>query len=174
MSPSRSRIATSLMGAAGEHYVMSCLLRRGYIAALAPEGAPNLDIVVSTEDGRFQTGIQVKTRRGHGADRGWHMSAKHENIVSPTLYYCFVDFVSTSAKACKVWIVPSETVADAVRLSHATWLATPGAKGQQRKDSTMRRFLPDYERVFGAAQNPYPDGWLDPFIENWGQLADTH
>lgn len=31
---------TSLLGAAGEHYIMCELLRRGYIAALAPQGIP--------------------------------------------------------------------------------------------------------------------------------------
>ena len=37
----------SLLGAAGEHYVLSQLLRRGYIAALAPQGVPNADIVIT-------------------------------------------------------------------------------------------------------------------------------
>jgi hypothetical protein len=42
---------TSLLGAAGEHYVMSELLRCGYIAALAPQGVPAADIVVSNSEG---------------------------------------------------------------------------------------------------------------------------
>src|SRR3546814_5267743 len=43
--------ATSLTGAAGEHFVMSELLRRGMIAALAPAGVPNCDIVVTDDIG---------------------------------------------------------------------------------------------------------------------------
>jgi hypothetical protein len=38
---------TSLTGPAGQHYVMYELLRRSYIAALAPTGVPNTDIVVT-------------------------------------------------------------------------------------------------------------------------------
>ena len=41
--------ATTLTGAAGEHFVMSELLRRGFIAALAPAGVPNCDIVVTDD-----------------------------------------------------------------------------------------------------------------------------
>lgn len=42
---------SSLLGAAGEHYVMSQLLRRGFIAALAPVGVPSADIVVTDDIG---------------------------------------------------------------------------------------------------------------------------
>jgi hypothetical protein len=38
---------STLLGAAGEHYVLCQLLRRGYIAALAPIGVPNADILVT-------------------------------------------------------------------------------------------------------------------------------
>lgn len=51
----------TLLGAAGEHYVMSELLRRGYIAALALQGVPNADIVVTDIDGTRLCSIQVKS-----------------------------------------------------------------------------------------------------------------
>ncbi len=38
---------SSLTGASGEHYVMFRLLSMGYIAGIAPEGAPNADIIVT-------------------------------------------------------------------------------------------------------------------------------
>ena len=40
---------------------MSELLRRGYIAALAPEGVPNIDILVTDVKGARLCSIQVKT-----------------------------------------------------------------------------------------------------------------
>lgn len=43
--------ASTVLGAAGEHYVMSVLLRHGFIAALAPVGVPNTDIIVSDDIG---------------------------------------------------------------------------------------------------------------------------
>jgi hypothetical protein len=42
---------------------MAELLRRGYIASLAPAGVPNADIVVTDVEGGRLCSIQVKTRR---------------------------------------------------------------------------------------------------------------
>jgi hypothetical protein len=67
---------STLLGAAGEHHVMAELLRRGYIAALAPIGVPNADIIVTDVEGSRLCSIQVKTRRDIGSDGGWHMKAK--------------------------------------------------------------------------------------------------
>jgi hypothetical protein len=71
-----------LLGAAGEYHVIAELLRRGYIAALAPQGVPNADIVVTDIEGSRLCWIQVKTRQDLGSDGGWHMNAKHENLRS--------------------------------------------------------------------------------------------
>jgi hypothetical protein len=49
---------SGLIGAAGEHYVLSELLRRNHIAALAPTGVPNADIVVSDMAGSRLCSIQ--------------------------------------------------------------------------------------------------------------------
>ena len=57
---------TSLLGAAGEHFVMSELLRRGYIAALAPQGVPNTDIVVTDVTANRLCTIQVEDAEGCG------------------------------------------------------------------------------------------------------------
>jgi hypothetical protein len=40
-------VGIDLTGVAGEHYVLFELLRKGYIAALAPTGVPDADIVVT-------------------------------------------------------------------------------------------------------------------------------
>jgi len=115
--------------------------------------------------------IQVKTRQEKGADGGWHMKAKHEKISSELLFYAFLDFGRplTDPPAC--FIVPSTVVADVIRRSHATWLATPGKVGQQRKDGEMRRFLPNYDKV--GLDIGLSAGWLEPYRENWSQIAGT-
>lgn len=156
--------ATSLTGAAGEHFVMSELLRRGMIAALAPAGVPNCDIVVTNEIGDRLCAVQVKTRRGKGADRGWHMSKKHEALTSPTLFYCFVDFAAGTGEFPFTYIVPASVVAQTLAECHQAWLALPGAKGQPHNDSDFRRFLPDYSHLTTAT---YGKGWLEPYREAW-------
>lgn len=160
--------ATSVLGAAGEHYVMSQLLRRGMIAALAPVGVPNCDIVVTDDIGDRLCAIQVKTRLEKGSDGGWHMGQKHEGISAPTLFYAFLDFGVGLETPPRCYVVPSSVVADAVRESHATWLASPGKSGQRRNDSPLRRFLPDYDRVGLAIGRG--KGWLDPYLEAWESL----
>ena len=162
---------STLLGAAGEHLVMSELLRRGFIAALAPAGVPNADIVVTDIEGARLCSVQVKCRRHLGSDGGWHMKAKHEAIRSDRLFYCFVDFGAALTDMPKIFVLPSAVVAEVLTRSHAKWLETPGARGQQRKDGVLRRLLPDYERVFGKQANPYPDGWLRKYHNAWELLA---
>lgn len=162
---------STVLGAAGEHYVMCQLLRRGLIAALAPVGVPNADIVVSDHIGDRLCAVQVKTRNEKGSDGGWHMSRKHEFIHADTLFYAFLDFGKTLVDPPACFIVPSQVVADVVKRSHEVWLATPGKAGQQRADSDFRRFLPDYDRmglVFGCGP-----GWLEPYRESWDLIEGT-
>lgn len=159
--------ATSLTGAAGEHFVMSELLRRGMIAALAPAGVPNCDIVVTDDIGDRLCAVQVKTRLGKGSDRGWHMSKKHEGLISPTLFYCFVDFAQGSNIPPFTYVVPAAVVAQTLSECHQAWLDQPGAKGQKRNDSDFRRFLPGYDNL---EMGKYQDGWLEPYREAWHLL----
>jgi hypothetical protein len=161
---------TSLTGVAGEHYVLCELLRQGYVAALAPAGAPNADIVVTDTEGSRLCAIQVKTRRGVGADGGWHMNAKHEKPLGNRYFYCFVDFQEPEKVRALVYVIPAAVVAKAISEAHQKWLCTPGKKGQH-KDGPMRRLLPDYRRTWTANENPYPAGWLDQYQDAWGILG---
>ena len=156
--------ASTVLGAAGEHYVMSVLLRHGFIAALAPVGVPNCDIVVTDDIGDRLCAIQVKTRVQKGSDGGWHMSEKHEAISSAGLFYVLTDPPTS-------YVVPSAVVADVVARSHSTWLSQPGKRGQERNDGKLRRFMPDYTKV-GLDIGAGP-GWLNQYRENWTQLAEA-
>jgi hypothetical protein len=149
---------------------MTELLRRGYIAALAPQGVPNADIVVTDIEGSRLCSVQVKTRRDIGSDGGWHMKAKHEQIRSDRLFYCFVDFGRMPTDRPSVHVLPSALVADVLVASHRHWLATPGKNGQPHKDGPMRRLLPDYSRLYRGKNCPYPKGWLEPHRDAWQLL----
>lgn len=156
---------STVLGAAGEHYVMCQLLRRGLIAALAPAGVPNADILVSDDIGDRLCALQVKTRREKGSDGGWHMKIKHEQTVSDSLFYCFVDFGRSLTDQPACFLVPSSVVADVLTRAHRTWVSSPGKGGTKRNDGDLRRFLPDYDRkgiAIGCGL-----GWLDQYRENW-------
>jgi len=66
---------STMLGAAGEHYVMCQLLRRQMIAALTPAGVPDADIIVSNRLGDRLSAVQVKARRDIGSDGGFRKGA---------------------------------------------------------------------------------------------------
>ena len=148
---------SSLLGAAGEHYIMSELLRRGFISALAPRGVPNADIVVTNLEGTRLCSIQVKTRR-NGSNGGWIMNAKHGRIRGERLFYCFVDFQKVAEEKPLVFVVPANVVADVLSASHRKWLATPGRSGQTHKDGPIRQFLPSYSHIFLEEPHSFGEG----------------
>jgi hypothetical protein len=161
--------SSTTLGAAGEHFVMCQLLRRGYIAALAPPGVPNADIIVTDQVGERLCAVQVKSRLPKGRDGGWHMKSRHETIKSPTLFYAFVDFGDEVTSHPMTFVVPSRIVASVLSRAHRLWLDTPGKGGLSHKDGDMRRFLPDYDRQkLDIGCGP---GWLEPYRENWQQLS---
>lgn len=170
VSSNGERLNSTIFGAAGEHYVMCQLLRQNMIAALAPAGVPNTDIVVTDKLGSRLCAVQVKVRSERGSDGGWHMGEKHESIVSDSLFYCFVDFGRSISDQPKCWIVPSKVVARVVAISHKSWLAAPGKGGRQRNDSKMRRFLPSYEKL--GLGDEFKLGWLEPYLEKWDILEE--
>ena len=162
---------TSLTGAAGEHYVITQLLRRNYICALAPQGVPNADIIVTDHIGEKLCAIQVKTRSSDGKDKGWHMGEKHETISAAKLFYCFVDFGASLDAIPACYIVPSKIVSELLTKDHAAWLSTPGKKGRVRNDTKMRRFRPDHSDNLGK-NTSYGPGWLDKHKDNWELLSN--
>lgn len=139
-----AKVSSTIVGAAGEYHVLSQLLRRGWIAALAPDGAPNMDILVTDEKSKRLCAIQVKTRRDLGSDKGWHMKLKHEDLVADDLFYIFVDVGKRPSDETKCYIVPSDIVADSLKRCHKAWLESPGRGGRPHNDTTMRRLKPDH------------------------------
>lgn len=165
---------STLTGAAGEQFVLFQLLRRGWIAALAPKGVPNADIIVTDVDGNRQCAIQVKTRRDIGSDKGWHMRKKHEEFLAETVFYAFVDIGKSENDHPITFIIPSKVVAATLKLSHQMWLDAPGKNGAKHNDNDMRRLLPDYVR--GKELNPalirkIGPGWMEKYRENWEILT---
>lgn len=169
MAPSQGAVRLKrdkqLIGAAGEHLVLSRLLARGVLASQAPRGTRKADILVNPLDGGQPRLIQVKTRSGVGTRKRWAMNVKHEEISEPDLFYCFVDLGDEHPS---VYVIPSKVVAKVVRESHATWLKTPGAKGQRHNDNDMRS-ISNSPRI---PSKYAPEGWMDKYLEQWELLED--
>lgn len=180
------KVSSVILGAAGEHYVMAELLRRDIVAAKAPEGVPNFDIVITDLEGKRLAALQVKTRRDFkGGDRGWHMKRKHETLSVDQMFYIFVDLGRDLKSQVTFYILPARIVAHACSTSHKIWLDTPNARGAQHKDSDMRRLLPHYElpnyaRKAGFIPPPYAaefykthsNGWMECYKNAWWLITD--
>jgi hypothetical protein len=66
----KTKLQKTLIGPAGEHYVLFRLLQQGILAAPAPPGAERVDILVLSTDERIAATIQVKTTTV-GVNSGW-------------------------------------------------------------------------------------------------------
>jgi hypothetical protein len=82
-----------------------------------------------------------------------------------------VDFADGFEDLPRTFVVPSSVVAAAIRDSHEYWLKIPGKKGQAHKDSKVRRFLPDYTKVFGKGHALYGPNWTEKYREAWQLLG---
>lgn len=144
------RASTALVGAVGEHYVMTQLLLRGALAALTPCDAKDTDILVTSTGSKVVAEVQVKARSGRSS-KGWRMSEKNETF-RDRLFYCFVDFGYESN--WPVYVMRSRYVANYLKESHQAWLETPGKRGQQHNDWRGRFILPACTRTGQRRQLP--------------------
>jgi hypothetical protein len=100
------------------------LAARGYHAACTHGNAPNLDVLVSSEEGDRVLAIQVKSteyatrERGRGLDRkpaklDFPLGHKAGKLNKPNVYFAFVDLNGNSAThEVDVYLIPSEWLFD--------------------------------------------------------------
>ncbi len=83
------------------------LYKRGLMVGQPPQGVADVDLLVLDEKADIVKSVQVKAR-SKGADGGWHMKAKHEQLKNPRLWFIFVDMEPTDP-IC--YVMPSSVVA---------------------------------------------------------------
>jgi hypothetical protein len=141
----KSRKDKVLTGLAGEYYVLAQLAERGFTAALTLGNSKNVDIIVTSPNGKKITRLEVKTSSlplrhehlfGHRKFYIWAMGEKHEKIKERNLYYCFV-VLQGKGSLPNFFVVPSAYVARYVRWQHRFWLKSRKSKV---KDTPMRNF----------------------------------
>jgi hypothetical protein len=130
-------------GNAGEYFVAGELERRGFTVAVPMSNVKDFDILAISRETYEQFAIQVKTT-GY-KQKKWTLSKKNEDLRGSNIFYIFVSLNELDAP--EYHIVPSDVVADTIKTSHQNWLKTPGKKGQQHKDTTIRVFE-DKEDLF--------------------------
>ncbi len=163
------RTLSLLHGVAGEYFVAAELSRQGFIASITLRNTRGIDILASNANASRTVGIQVKTHKGKRT--GWLMGKRAETYSAPDLFYVFVRLPPDGGLP-EYHIVPSRVVADAVRVGYAKWRATPGKRGQERNDSSMRMFndwhLGVLRETAGTVGKP---AQLDYYRNNWRLLG---
>lgn len=157
------KATNNLIGAAGEHLVLSRLLSRGILAAQAPQGTRKADIIVHPLDGGTPWLIQVKSRLKGSNGGGWKLDDKHLEETSPNLIYCFVDL---QTRPEKVYVLPSKRVAQVLKEADKAWMKKPMRDGSKRTKHMWRMIKPKFIIKVKSA----PPGWMDEYLENWELL----
>ena len=152
------------IGLSGEFHVLAQLVQRGLVATLTLANTKGVDILVSDPDLDRLFRVEVKTtdrpprRETLFSDEPnyvWAMGAKHEKLVDPRLFYCFVALQGLD-QLPRFFVVPSEYVAAYVRQQHAYWLST---RVKPVAETSMRRFRIPMSDPLG-------------FEGNWSVFAD--
>lgn len=168
----RNRPSTNALAIAGEFATLSQLALHGYDANVTLGHTKHVDILVSDPDSGGMYRVEVKTSgnqdaKGSAAIRSpfwghcyaWRMSKKHEDIIDPSLFYCFVNFAGLERASFRFFIVPSEIVAGYLAVSHQLWL-----RGDpNRKDSAIREF----RLALQEDGYPLPTPLAERYENNW-------
>jgi hypothetical protein len=131
------KISSINAGVSGEYFVAAELSKRGFIASITLRNTKGIDILATNPETEKTLNVQVKTHQGKS--RSWILNKKAENNYASNLFYVFVSLKGLMDRP-DYYIAPSKTVATYVKNSHAEWLRTLEKNGQQRNDSSMRKF----------------------------------
>lgn len=161
---------------AGEFAVLSQLIIRGFDATLTLGHTKNVDILVSDpESGQFfkieaKTNYAAKPTKSKlfGYHLSWIVTKKHESIVDPKLYYCFVNIEKETNKF-RFFIVPSRIVAETIRNHHQFWLEhaffKKGGTKEEDEKNMIRNFIVGLEddqtkyKIFTPLAKDYENNW---------------
>ena len=149
----------SLIGNAGEHYVMAELLKRGVIAALAPRNAPDFDILATRRNQTVR--IRVKTKSAEYKEWQW-MTKKDgtifRNLSKDNDYSVLVD-LSKETKNLRFFVVPTHTLDTWLKEIYDNWVRTPGRNNRPHDATTRKRTL--HQEKPG----------LEKYLEKWEGLG---
>ena len=129
----------TLIGNAGEYYVVAELLKRGIVASLAPRNAPGFDVLATR--GHFTTRIRVKTKSEQYDI--WQWSAKPDGTIFRDLlgHSDFTVLVNLTDETCNLefFVVPTHIIHEWLVTRFTTWLNTPGKNGRPHSATNRKR-----------------------------------
>ncbi len=136
-------VSADFIGQAGEYFVLGELSRQGWTAALPARNNRAFDILAKRGD--VTAAIRVKTKSPLSDAFQWQAKKKTGNIfldLSEHHDFCvLVDIPEQSGGGPIYYIVPTHTIECWLQEDFKKWLETPGAQGQQRAATNLRRIF---------------------------------
>jgi len=90
------------------------------------------------------------------------MDKKHESLIDPSLFYCFV-IINEAKSTFQFYIVPSRVVARYVKEQHEYWLREKKKERKKVKNTKMRVFRIGFKgnkyRVTTPLAERYENNW---------------
>lgn len=155
---------TSTRGNASQFFVAGELCRRGYAAVVTMGNTPNTDVLVSDIDGKRFVHVQVKTFAPK--NRTCSVGMKAEKTYGENFFWvlCGLPRKDSSEAVC-FYVIPADDMASNVAESHKIWLKTPGKKGQEHRDNTMR--------VVAIPPRKTLNGWsIEKYLNRWELIEE--
>ena len=155
------------IGNAGEYYIASLLSAYGFTATITLGRAEKYDILALSPKGRTIK-ISVKTRIKENIKR-FPLSKKDEKGGDTNSYYAFIR-LNELKKEPDFWIIPGKRVGKLIKNAHKKYLATPGKRVKQRKDTNLRNL---WIKMTKTSKPLFPKDWgqeLTTYYKNIKQL----
>ena len=131
----------TLIGNAGEHYVMAELLKRGFIAALAPRNAPAFDILATNP---YKT-VKIRVKTKSEQFDAWQWVKKKDGNIFRFLqmegdFSILVNLAKEVDNMC-YFIVPTKILNEWLVNDFDLWIKTPGRGGRPHSKENKKRNL---------------------------------
>ena len=150
----------ALIGNAGEYFVTAELLKRGYIAALAPRNSHSFDILATNIAKTIKIRVKTKT----GPYNVWQWSAKIDGIIFTNLEesddFTVLVNLTDETKDMEYYVLPTKVLDEWLRKDFDDWVSTPGKHGQPHALDNPKRNL-----VYSKFSMQ-----LEPNLNNWDIL----
>lgn len=131
----------TLVGNAGEFYVVAELLKRGVIAALAPRNSPSFDILATKGDKTVR--IRVKTKSEQYDD--WQWMAKKDGSLFRSLSdqadFTVLVNLTRETKDLQFFIVSTTTLNTWLTDDFKKWVETPGKNNRPHDPTNKKRCM---------------------------------
>ena len=150
----------TLIGNAGEYYVMAELLKRGIIAALAPRNAPAFDILATNT--KKTVSIRVKTKSEQYDAWQWVIKKDGDifNYLQDEDDFSILVNLTEKTENMNYFIIPTKILNDWLIQDYEEWIRTPGRGGRPHSPDNKKRNL---------ERNKY-DVKLKDYENNWNIL----